>query len=695
MLLTIYAKDPTIRPTLGVKRMNPTGNMGSATGEATHQGHTPFRDRLKRAVALLPTLAFIILMAASGVVLWVLGRQYQSSWAAGLSAIPFAVALFTLATLLNAGPWFLRALKIVFPPLAATMDALLAERHAQLRIESVLQRLQTYLQLNDLPYWSTDIRLLARDLARNTGEQADAAATAETNPALLDALLAITGEALADARPNLVDPTPAIELGRDMGCVHARRPSSNGPPASDRQAWEGAMREGLCLIGAAVFINKYAYELLPLRDEICRRLAHSPQAILQFLAYLELKEDRENTKDPGGKDFVTLCELSDQWVDVLLQHSVKREGFCHEISTLRQALEDRHWISHLWQLLQRVIARLQVQLGDINVLKRTHPAILQSLRRVFGNLDLDTIERFLEARTINAYLLTFSNLEGSLATLINSLVLPGCRQQVQDLGLTLDAENGPKYLLKQYTPRARIGVVPKGWSFQRFQETFEADLDKLIEHQSDLPCYTARSLNEIEIVVQRFGLRDHYSYPPDISPLRSRKATLNIRELLADVLDEDDFVAVIAFEHDKTRIVDLLLDGPIVELVGGANLLSDDERAEIAAADFPLKLEMLHELQKLPANRDDADLVSWALRNLARSLSTDAGPSQRATTALAVALCDHVPSLTPQAQLPLPDAVAGDPPPTPAQLHRKRQVIAGCYVDALAAIGALYPQDQE
>jgi hypothetical protein len=643
-------------------------------------------------VTLLPTLAFIILMAASGVVLWILGRQYQSNWAAGFSAIPFAVALFTLASLLRAGPWFLRVLKIVFPPLAATIDALLAERHAQLRIESVLQRLQTYLQLNDLPYWPTDIRSLARDLARKTAGQANVGAAAENNWALLEALLALTDEALADARPTLSDPTPVIELGHDMGCVFARRSSTNGRPASAGQDWNGPLRQGLCLIGVAVFINKYAYELLPLRDEICLRLARNPQASLQLLAYLELKEDRENTKDPGGKDFVTLCELSDQWVDVLVQRSVKREGFCHEISTLRQALEDRHWISHLWQLLQRVIARLQVQLGDINLLKHTHPAILQSLRRVFGNLDLDTIERFLEARTINAYLLTFSNRQGSLATLINSLVSAGCRPQLEALGLTLDAGNGPKYLLKQYTPRARIGVVPKGWSFQRFQETFEADLNRLIAHQEDLPCYTARPLNEIEIVVQRFGLRDHYSYPPDTSPLRSREATLNIRELLADVLDEDDFVAVIAYEHDKTRIVDLLLDGPIAELVGEADLLSDGERAEIAAVDFPLKLEMLHELDLLPANVQDADSVNWGVRKLGRSLSQNHDRAHRATTALAVALCDHVPSLTPQAYLPLPEANGGDPPPTPAQLHRKRQAIAGCYVDALAAVGALYPQ---
>lgn len=680
-----------------MRRMNPTGNVRSAPGEATQTGKTPNRGRLKRAVAVLPTLAFIVLMAASGVVLWILGRQYQSNWAAGLSAIPFAVALFTLASLLRAGPWFLRALKIVFPPLAATIDALLAERHAQLRIESVLQRLQTYLQLNDLPCWTKDIRPLARDLARQIGGQANVGTTAENDPALLEALLAITDEALADARPTLSDPTPVIELGREMDCVYARQPSANGQPASEGEAWDGPLRKGLCLIGVAVFINKYAYELLPLRDEICLRLARSPQANLQLLAYLELKEDRENTKDPGGKDFITLCELSDQWVDVLVQHSVKREGFCHEISTLRQALEDRHWISHLWQLLQRVIARLQVQLHDINALKRTHPAILQSLRRVFGNLELDTIERFLEARTINAYLLTFSNRQGSLATLINSLVSADCRPQLEALGLTLDAGNGngPKYLLKQYTPRARIGVVPKGWSFQRFQETFEADLNQLIAHQGDLPCYSARSLNEIEIVVQRFGLRDHYSYPPDTSPLRSRRATLNIRELLADVLDEDDFVAVIAYEHDKTRIVDLLLDGPIAGLVDGANLLSDDERVEIAAADFPLKLEMLHELDMLPANVQDADSVNWGVRKLGRSLSDSHDQAYRATTALAVALCDHVPSLTPQAQPPLPGAAAGNPPPAPAQLHHRRQTIANCYVDTLGAIGALYPRDQE
>jgi hypothetical protein len=71
------------------------------------------------------------------------------------------------------------------------------------------------------------------------------------------------------------------------------------------------------LAATAVFINKFAYDLLPLRAEIARRAAHSTISPLIILAYLELKQKFASVEQPDGKDFVTIKQLADNWMTTL------------------------------------------------------------------------------------------------------------------------------------------------------------------------------------------------------------------------------------------------------------------------------------------------------------------------------------------------------------------------------------------
>lgn len=622
---------------------------------------------------LVPTVVSILLLlftAASGVALFIAGLRLDNNALLILAVIPTAIALVMLATWVKVGPWFLPILELTSSKVAGFLEALWDIEAQRLNYQSVFERLQTYLEQNDLPRQPVDAEKEARALLRQmTPKLKD---DKESDLLLLDQLLLNANASLLEAYPTLPDMERlaafAAKLAKD--CQRAPIPTAD---------LSNGVRRSLAFLATAVFINKFAYDLLPLQPEIARRAANSAESSLIIIAYLELKQQFENVEQSDGKDFVTIRRLADHWVATLENRHLSQqdkitEGICQEIDSLRQALDDGDWFSHDWQLLQRVFARIKYRLGTINQLREERPSVVNALKRVFNSLSLDTIERFLEARTINVYLLTFVSGRGSVSLLLNSLITPKYRDFLQtELDIRLDSATGPKYLFKQYTRNARVGFVPIGWSFQQFYETLKQDLDILFKEKNMarmaqdnlLPALQSNPLRDVEITVQRFGLRDHYTYPPDDSPIRQRQATLNIRELLSEALPQEDLVQVIGYEHGQTgSIADLMMDGPILELADSVELTAQELNG-IRAADHDLKLAVLHQCGILPPGaRTDTD-VSWGIRQLGRRLAAEMPLRTPAADRLKTALAP----------------VVNDP--------AQGRAIADSYINTLAAIGAI------
>ena len=622
---------------------------------------------------LAPTVVSILLLlstAASGVALFIAGLQLDNNALLGLAVIPSAIALVMLATWIKVGPWLLPLLELTSPKVAGFFEALWDIEAQRLNYQSVFERLQTYLEQNDLPRHPVDTEKEARALLKQiTPKLKD---DKESDLLLLDQLLLNVNASLLEAYPTLPDMERlaafTAKLAKD--CQHA--------PLLTTDLSDG-VRRGLVFLATAVFINKFAYDLSPLRPEIARRAANYGESFLIIIAYLELKQQFENVEQTDGKDFVTLRRLVDQWVTTLENRHLSQqdeitEGICQEIDSLREALDEGEWFSHDWQLLQLVFARIKYRLGRFNQLREKRPSVVNALKRVFNSLSLDTVERFLEARTINVYLLTFVSGKGKVSLLLNSLITPKHRNFLQtELGIQLDSATGPKYLFKQYTPNARVGFVPIGWSFQQFHETLKQDLDILFKEENMarmvqvnlLPALEPNHLHGVEITVQRFGLRDHYAYPPDDSPIRQRKATLNIRELLSEALPQEDLVQVIGYEHGQTgSIVDLMMDGPILELADSIQLTTQ-ELNDIKAADHDLKLAVLHQCKILPPGAQAGANVNWGIRQLGRRLAAEAPLSAQAANRLATSLAQFV----------------NDPD--------QGRSIADSYINTLAAVGAI------
>ena len=614
-------------------------------------------------------VVFLLLVLAVGVAFLAIRQVLDIEWAIYPAAILFGIAAFMLLSLTPFGHRLLPILKLIFPWLGPTIDYLLeTEAQRQKYYDSVV-RYRSYLYDNDFHTWQPDIDSLQKRVRRAI--QAAPGGVTDEQTILLDVLLWMTDTA---HREQVADMPDIVRL------------PENGLVRGGYAEIEDRVRRSFCLVAVAIFITKLAHDLFPLRAEVCRRMSRLNEAVLMTLAYLELKEDKANTKDPGDRDYVTLKELLDSWVEVVVRRqAVNGRGFEYEVNTVREVLGDGEWFTRLWYLLTRTYRNVQDIHGDINDLKDRYPSILNTLKRIFKGLSLETIERFLEARTIDAYLLTFANTQGGLAELIDCLV-PGsdCLDPVS-VGVERTLAGVQKYVFKSYTPRARIGVVPKGWSFKRFYDGFQADMEALIVGMPSLPLQNTRPLAGVEIILQRFGLRDHYTFESEVDEAKTalaRRATLNIRELLADVLDADDFIAVIAYEHEKTRVIDLLMDAAVVELLGDAVVMDPVEQRLVEDLDLELKRSLLVGLGRLGIGVGEPSAVVEGIRTLGRDLDLSPTLYGRAVEQLTRNVWEQLIPALEDAGVPLPPLV---------EQEAHCRCVSEVYLETLRAIGAIYP----
>lgn len=341
---------------------------------------------------------------------------------------------------------------------------------------------------------------------------------------------------------------------------------------------------------------------------ICNRAAGFENAVRIVLAYLEFKEDLRVEEQLDGKEFVSIDYLIKNCTRKIKEKQISLgKGYSQELHTIKDSLAQGNWpqkLSYTLEKTYRNILNEIISKQPLYDLLDQKPWLIDSLKRVFKGLTLPTVERYLEAKTINAYLLTFMSEEGTVSGLLNCLVSDEKRQDLERLGIELLVDGSPKYNFKQYTNHARIGVVPKGWSFEQFQSAFQKDFLHVIEHRKELlPLPAGRrpvkdewnwnehDLKDIELIVHRFGLsgRNYYGF---VSSVSKKHAIEKIKELFADILNHDDLLALIEYEGSVT-LTDALMQGPFIELIGNQVDLEEQQRKVLSDRDLELRNEIL------------------------------------------------------------------------------------------------------
>lgn len=483
---------------------------------------------------------------------------------------------------------------------------------------------------------------------------------------LIDSIEIVSDGLPAEMRlPEKLDrkATLALNVLKQVG-FRGLRTSFGSMPASEQ--------ESLNLIALGIFFTEERKDLQDLRSAICQEASRDELALYQYLAYLEYREDLRKDTTLDGLNFVSVRYIAEHWKQTVERRSRELgSGFDKEIWVIRENLASGNWWSHLPLVIVKALEEIREQTKAVSEkleeITTKRPSMGQVLRRIFNSLKLETIERFIEARTVTAYLLTFDGLEGSMANLIDCLSFfkgQKYRACLTRLGVCFTYRDREKYIFKDYIKQCRIGLIPQGMRFDEFVKQFEHDLIIAYENRKILELPNAE-VDKFEVIVHRFGLsgRDRQGLEGFNPDGQRPHAIPRVRELLAESLFEKDIIPLVCYERSliiddrfdvQPILDDILVLGTIADFVADKiSLMSEQERA-LLKNDQVLKSNLL---RKMGRNK---------LRDFAQALGSSTREQDRAIDVLTSLLVQY--------------SFGND----------TAKLISAEYIETLAEIGALY-----
>lgn len=393
--------------------------------------------------------------------------------------------------------------------------------------------------------------------------------------------------------------------------------------------------EGISLISQIIFLHINHTELSEVQKHACRLAAVNETAVRMNLAYLLLRKNPPKSASDPGTTFISVKDIMEQGEKELVdRQKLSEDGYYKELAAVRANLLDGKWLNKI-HLLREFIHQAMIEdakdgIQRLDKLIDENPGIGAVLRRLFMDLNLETIERFLEARSVTAYLLTFDSSHGSMAELIDCFVNEDCRDMLKQAGIKTSHEGRPIYVFRDYTRNARLGIVPRGMTFDHFYRGFERDLKKLHKvyiKELDLP---KNDLDDFEVIIHRFGLsgRDRHGFEGFNPAFRNKHALPKFRVLIAETHIPDDLLAVMSYEqrsmNGKENLAGILHrlkdEATIAELVSHKiEDLSRTERQLLEEKDTAIKRRLL----SIMGLNKDADLGNALLDKDMKTLAKE------------------------------------------------------------------------
>ena len=382
----------------------------------------------------------------------------------------------------------------------------------------------------------------------------------------------------------------------------------------------GADAGNLTLLSIALFSSSEP----ALQDKACREISCDDEAVKLVFAYLDLSWDSAKIPDEDA----ALFKLGD--LPRLAPERIKLRGgdgngapqtirrrFDLELAQLRAILKQGRWPRSLAEIL-RALYEPQLPsretLSLLDFLNR-RPWVRWALQRLFEQLPVTTIERYLASRQFNAYLLSFVTPdEGAIAAPLNVLGDPDRW-----------TNGGQPYLIEQYTNNARIGLVPQGWSLERFAKQLSKDFPEAVRI-SGKPRPQGG-----EVIVHRLGLSGRDYYNLEVAGIDEHQAIAKLRELLARGVEQPDLISVLEKARDSNDLIDDMIDCPLEDLAGPLEVeerqrlstVSDRLRSAILKS---LNIDKTHELAEHVRTRILAQDIPTAANAMLKILETQRYP---------------------------------------------------------------------
>jgi len=318
--------------------------------------------------------------------------------------------------------------------------------------------------------------------------------------------------------------------------------------------------DSFVLISIALFVINVIYRRenkSQWQERACRSVAGIESAPLILLAYLEFVKEAEDdraaradvtatnpSKAANEAGPVELKYLIEKWQEKNRElEKLPHVGYKRELSRIKNDLDNGKWPNELLYHIGETFAQAAKE-SPMNAIIEKNPWLQQTFKRVFAMVSPKTIKRFLRARTVSPYFITFS--AGSWRV----------RPLLKDLE--------QKYNFKQYTDNVRIGVVPKQWSFERLCREFQRDFENLVEkQQEELP---TDNPGDMELILHQFDLSPQNYYGFVKANVTKEGATERLRSLFGDMLSSEELLGMIEYQGD-VPLAKMLIEAPISELI--------------------------------------------------------------------------------------------------------------------------------
>lgn len=357
------------------------------------------------------------------------------------------------------------------------------------------------------------------------------------------------------------------------------------------------------LTSLAMFFTEEQVDHPKLKSAVCKLAGRSDTAVNQHLAYLQAREELRPESPLADLPYVSVKYVAENWERIIGQLN-KSPYYLWDKDIAIANLRDGDWWTRVPLLMKRLFRymdeKFDTVIQAVNSMQKKYPAVEDVLRRIFRGLKLETIERLLEAQTAIPYLLTFDGQEGNLAEIIDSLSYFDGKENRAKLGknkvLNFHYKGEEKYFFKQYTRNSRLGVVPKGMTFEEFSKTFERDLIKVYQYRKMLRLKNSQ-IDKFEIIIHRFGLhgRDRYGFDKVEAKSQNKHALPKIRDLFASSLTPNEILKAILYDkpRDKNGRVDMR---PILEGILNEGMVWDfTDEDKVSLADNGIKTLIKHD----------------------------------------------------------------------------------------------------
>jgi len=368
--------------------------------------------------------------------------------------------------------------------------------------------------------------------------------------------------------------------------------------------------------------------------------------------YLSTKQDFRNGSWICSKPYVCLGEFYDQWRSRLEERAAELGGALDfELHALRRSLIQGRWVISKDDLMQRVFSS-EVHETDLAApeptpsepprtaarpaptastppqeVLRHFPEVDAMLRKLAAEVDLATVERYVETRRVAPYLVTLGPSAGPLPRLLDCLSTPGKHDLLESAGIRPKTEDGQDfYNFRPYTPYTRVGLVPRGVPFTTFARTFRSDVARLLVHQEEiLPATRKEPVGEYYEVLLH-GFNPAASNPLGFGrPKREGGAMQRIKELFAEHLEAKELLSLLAYAGLPGRpgsghLLDVLLSTPLAGPTRAWDGLTGSARTELAAAEPAIQRDFLASLDDAGIDHADPLVPRSEARRLASEL---------------------------------------------------------------------------